>query len=305
MACTLYYGDEPYCIDVAIAKACNGVDPFFVGTFNDVTEEVYTMAETKPFLAAKQVVILRLEKLPAGAEADKFVKLIKTLPEFTEMIIVSKTVLKNSKVYKELAEHGMVKITDKLTSEKLQQTLMLWAKKCGAVLTENVAQRLIDVSGYLVDDTVTLYSMKGYIKQLSFAGDVITTEDIMALVPQNETAQVWDLSKAMLKKDKKQTLKLVKTLLEKKQDAIGMLSYMQSIFRLAYKAHLLPGNEQAKAKVLGVQPFRLYGLSVLAPDVCVRCMDVLQDAVNAIKGGAKADVITVVTLAEVLSYMGA
>lgn len=290
-------GNEPYLIDYEIEKAGSDVESYT--EFNDA---VYNAVITYPMFSKTQVIVVRSESIPTD---NQFLKMITGIPDFTHLYIVPEKIDKRTKSYKALKDMGAIREVNKVSEDYLRRLLLKLIQQNGSKIRNTDMDYLIQRSGYLVDENINLYHLNIWIKQICYASEEITREEICCFVPESTQVKIFSLSEKILKKDGEGTMKLAVRLIEEKENPVAMLSLLLRSFRLGYKCSLYPDmNDTQKAKCIGVPVYQLQSVKNISPQTMEDCMAIINDAVKLIKTGAKSTLVFYQALSDILQKMG-
>lgn len=294
------FGTEPYSVDEKIKELTAGLGDMGIARFPALTEEVFHAAEVYPMFTARQVVIVDMDKLGACEELVKA-----KIPDFTDFIVVPKSVDKRTSSYKALEKAGCIIECPKLDIPSLKKWIIDMVQEQGGSIGNDVLTDFINYIGYEFDENVSLYTVEVAVKKLCLATAQIAMTDVEALVERSVNVKMWELSNILLDQNAPKLYATAQRLLDEKESGIGMLSLLLRTFRLAYKASLYKGMKEADVgKKLGVAAFQYKKATRYAPEQISRSLDLLQSGANKIKSGLPERVVFPLTLGEVLAVLG-
>lgn len=281
----ILFGVEPYCIDKAVEALEKGITSkeLNVSYFDGLSSEIISASKTFPFLDNKRLIVVRLETLTE--EVLKYTN----VPAFTELVLLPEKVDKGTKVYKQLEKAGATQECVKLTEKQLQTFVIRYLKDNEGAITEKAYKHFVERTGYLENDSVSLYTVEVYLKQLLLLGNVITEEAIEKIVPLACNEKVFALSKALTDGNSDYAIWLCKQFLERGEQPIQLLSLLLRPFRLGYKASLYAPNEVNEAcAMIGVSAYQIKSMMCYPDEVLNKGMDIIQEGIaNIKKGGGK------------------
>lgn len=301
----LLFGTEPYLIDNKVSNAKKSVSEFGFAEFEEYSEEVEEYASQYPICDPKHIIVLYVHSLKND---NKMLKFLKTTDlDMNDIYIISNEVDKRTALYKYLEKNNMVYECNKVSDDDFRKFILLVIKNEGGQITEAAYNLFKDRCGYYLSDDITLYTIKIYLQQLMFANKEkkIYEETVLSIVPETLDHKVYALTNLLLQKNGDKLFSMLQGLIEDKENPIGMLSSLLRCFRLTYKAALFDElNEQKLGSILGAPAYQFKAALKYSPKIIEQALDLLQDSVNKIKGGAAdPEVIMHVTLGKLLSLL--
>lgn len=294
----LYYGSETAKIrqiKKGIIKSCRypEMDLLIRDSFD---EEVAEFTEVVSLLGGNRVVIVELNALTA---TEPLMRLIKRGTD-AQVYIIARTVDSRTQVYKQLKADAVE--LNKLTRDELHRCIR---HDVGTdTLSDECLDYLIDISGYKSDDTVTYDTLCIYIRQLRFLNRQISADDIAMVVQHENPWQIWNLFNFLAQNDMTAFFAEYSRISDNR---IGLISAMLRNARLGYKASLCRTARMTEAEISGKlnAPAASFAYSKGVPlDVLCNMIDTLQTAVNAIKAGSDAELITVSAIMRLFALVG-
>ncbi|MBQ8683837.1 MAG: DNA polymerase III subunit delta [Clostridia bacterium] len=300
--CPLYllYGEESYLTEqyakkIADATVEPGMDAFnlqkFDGqalTFNQLEEAV----EALPLMADRKCVLVRDMDI-AGPEADRLLELISHLPDSCVLVFWQMTVQPNRsknawKAFMAKAEEvGAVVNFEKKTPADAAKLLVAGAKRRGCIFDPRDALYLVEQAGN--DLNLLLHELD---KLCALATDgVITRQSIDAAAVKNLETKVYDLSKAILRRDTATALTMLHQLAVAREEPVSILAVLSGAYADLYRAKVattagLPVEKlSADFKVYKGKEWRLRNA---ARDVSRLSMAVLRDSLDILAGADAA-----------------
>ncbi|CZT55768.1 DNA polymerase III subunit delta [Solibaculum mannosilyticum] len=235
----LLYGDEQmlkkhYSQKLVSKAVAKGMEQFNLMQFywkDTSMDEVVDAVETLPVMAERRCVVLidlDAESLKA-ADQEKLTKLLKDPPDTCVLIVRLDAVQCNPKksakwrsLIKKIDSVGCTVQLDHRDMASLSKLLCSSALKRGCTLTPHVARYLVELCGN------DLQALSGELdKVCSMIGEgEITRKDIdMVAVPTLESS-VFDLSRAITKRDISKAFSILDTLLNQKEEPVAILSVL-------------------------------------------------------------------------------
>ena len=257
-----------------IEKVIANLDSMNVSRFDEISEMVFHTAKQCPFLAEKRVVILALDIL---LEDERLMNYIKRPAPLTDFYIVVRKIDKRTKLYKMLIKENILVEQTKIKEERLYKWIGDYMTLHNKIISSENIRYLVDRTEYLYKEEVDLYRIENILKMLSFVPEKeIRKKVIDEIVPETESLRSYMLSNLLLEQKNKELFLLAEKLLEQGEEPIALLSFMERVFRLAYKATLFPENLEQ----IGVPP-RHYKIAMrYEAKVIGKAMDYLQEGVH-------------------------
>ena len=244
--CPLYvlYGEEPYLVEQytrLIVKQTVGeeADAFDLQQFDgqSVTlPQLEEAVEALPMLTEKKCVLVRDMDASAG-DAEGLLGLIRNLPDSCVLVFRQMTVQPGTKkawktFLDEAASVGIVARLDRKSEADAAKLLMAGAKRRGCTLDQRDAVYLV---GQVGNDLNLLLRELDKLCALAGEGE-ITREMIDRAATKNLEAKVFDLSKAILRRDTPQALQLLHRFAVQREDPVPILGVLSSAYADLYRA---------------------------------------------------------------------
>jgi len=285
----LVYGNEPYLIDKFRKEIISTVatPEFNLMDTDEFTEEVQQFIDQYPIFEERKILIFRVNVLKECADLLEYV----SNKSKANIYIFCKNVDKRSKLFK-IFKSEEIKIYDKLSRERLEQSVMQYIKKAQCEITTEAYKRYLELTNYYSDDA-NLYDVHHSLERLC-ATKKITREVVEQIVTNNETENIYVLIQLILEKKYVEMFHQADLIVKNQsQNIIGILSLLLRSYRIAYKMKVGGCSLQE----LGITSRTL--VPPLSGNMCHKAMNVIDEAVNGIKRGRyKPDMILKVTLAK-------
>jgi len=280
----LIYGPEPYRRDIEVKKITKGAMVIKVESFTVECEDILESIS----LFGKSVVVLRLASLGADDVLLKYLQ--KQFPMQNDLILaVDGKVNEKTKIFSFISQKGIAFMCDKLNHDKLTSYCLSAVKYLGCQITKAAMEALIDRSGYLLDDQITLYKMNIYLKQLAYHTKAINVEDVEVLVPKYAGENARQILSLLIARRNEELMKLVVQLLDARQQPIMMYGLMLRDLRIVYKAALFSDmDEKELGKMLGLSFYQMKRVSdvrKISEKNITDLIYLLQKGTNEIKDG--------------------
>ena len=241
-------------------------------------ENVYELCTTYPIFEDTRVVFLDLDKLSL-LDNEYFRAFKKSPTEFTQLLILCRTIDKNSKFAKELKKEGLLVEIQKLKEEyELKNFILNFLKEHDGFMEPAALKEFIRRENYFEHDAVNLISVTNDLTAMLSLDKNITLNMVTDMVKDMTKENVFSLAKLLERGD---VIGLRKELaLISPDKAILTLSLLLREYRIAYKASFAPLSDiGVKYSTLRKLPKKhlLYGMDV--------CTTMIED----IKTGRVAD----------------
>ena len=302
--CPLYvlYGAESYLTEqyarkIADATVEPGMDAFNLQKFDGQTvtlSQLEEAVEALPLMAERKCVLVR-DMDATGAEADRLLELISRLPDSCVLVFWQMTVQpdKRKKAWQNFLDQaeavGVVVNFEKKTPTDAAKMLVSGAKRRGCQLDPRDALYLVEQAGN--DLNLLLHELD---KLCALATDgAITRQSIDAAATKNLETRVFDLSKAILRRDAATAYALLHQLAVAREEPVAILGVLSSAYADLYRAKVAATAGQpadslaADFKVYKGKEFRLRNAARDASRMSVAmlrdCLDILAKADTALK----------------------
>lgn len=215
-------------------------------------DEIADAVEALPIMAEKKCVLvtdLDIEGMNA-TDQKKLGELISDIPDTTVLIISQVTLdinLKKSAKWKKfisgLEKSGTVISIDKMGSVAIERQLMSWAKKCGTILSQINAGKIVKLCG---SDLLTLKNETE--KLCAYVGqNEVTEQDIDLLITKNLETTVFVLSNALMSGDYNKAYKQLDLLFYQREEPVAILAVLASSYIDLYRARVaIESGENSK-----------------------------------------------------------
>lgn len=235
----LLYGDEQmlkkhYSQKLVSKAVAKGMEQFNLMQFywkDTSMDEVVDAVETLPVMAERRCVVLidlDAESLKA-ADQEKLTKLLKDPPDTCVLIVRLDAVQCNPKksakwrsLIKKIDSVGCTVQLDHRDMASLSKLLCSSALKRGCTLTPHVARYLVELCG---NDLQVLSGELDKVCSMIGEGEITRKDIDMVAVPTLESS-VFDLSRAITKRDISKAFSILDTLLNQKEEPVAILSVL-------------------------------------------------------------------------------
>ena len=196
-------------------------------------QEVYDAAQTLPFLAEKRLILVensgKFQTGPGSAEPTGFLeKMLEELPDSTCLAFFEESAAKNRKLFKTIASRGVVFECKPDTGEDMIQWVARGFAREGKKFRRSTMELLIRRVGTDYD-RLRMESEK----VIAYTGDreIIEDADILAVSSETVESRVFEMTKAMCRKNVHQVLDLYYDLLKNKEAPMRILGALRSELR--------------------------------------------------------------------------
>lgn len=253
----VYYfsGKENYLKKQEIRKVTDQIEApeLNVMEFHEPCEELYSFICTMPFIGDKKVGILHY-----FPEQDEFLSAVKSLPDFTDLYIISKDIPDHrKKVVKELSGLVITKEFKKISEDLLFKCISSRLQRYGysADTVEGLKEVFMDAfRGYTHFADMDLEVVQKHVLMIAYSG-ALTPETIQTFAPESSNYRAFILSTMLLSNDSG-CLSFAQGLLEQGEQPIGILSLVAYQIRICYKAILF--SDENYSSLIGIRKYQLY-----------------------------------------------
>ncbi len=244
--CTLYvlYGAETYLVEqyarlIARKTVEEGLDAFNLQKFDGQTmtfEQLEEAVEALPLMTDRKCVLVR-DMDAAGPYADRLLALTAQVPEGCVLVFWQMTVQPDKKkawqtFLRQAEGAGCVIQFEKKTVAEAARMLVSGAKRRGCQLNEADARYLVEQAG---NDLNLLLCELDKLCALAIEG-IITRQHIDSAATKNLEARVFDLSKAILRRDAAQAYELLHQLSVQREEPLAVLGVLSTAYADLYRA---------------------------------------------------------------------
>ena len=257
----LLYGDEAYLkrqYKLRLLKALNPDDDmmnvsYFEGKGIDI-KKLIDLAETIPFLAERRIIVIEDSGFFKG-QCNDLPEYLEELPEYLHIVFVESEVDKRSRMYKALNKNGRVTEFTRQDDQRLIKWIVGMLNKEGKRITQKDMELLLAKAG---NDMGNIEKEVEKLICYTLGRDVVTAEDVEAICTTQISNKIFDMIRAMGKRQQQKALELYYDLLALKEAPMRILFLMAREFNLTLQAKELEisGFSQSEmAKKMGVQSF--------------------------------------------------
>lgn len=277
----IFFGEEKYLFEDFLHHLKKKLNPSFrdfnfVSISQDKTDYIQALShlESVPMMDVKKIICFSnfitretSKSLWSKKEMDAFIQRVENADQSTYLVMYVGNEDRKNASYKKLSSLCTVFELKKLNEKELAAYVRYYCKKLNVEPEEEFISLYLKISAYHDKNAErNLYDINSDLEKLcaflSKKGS-ITSEEMVSLVGDTETADIFALADAVLSKDMKRSLELYE-LLKKKDNspklALSLLSLLTSaLSTYLYALNLIPkGYSQSTiAKELDVHPFRL------------------------------------------------
>ncbi len=233
----VYYfsGDDSFGIDSAFKLLEEKVSPLLTSDFDKeifysegkTLPDILNSASAFPFGSSKKLIVVKeSEKI---RDKKNLINYISTPPEFTVLVFLHYGKISNpdTEVYKSLLDAGFLFEAKELRGKYLVEWLINFSESKGKILTEDNAQLLIDIAGENRNLLETQLE-----KIITFLGEEkeINHKVINEVTSALRELSIFDLQNALIKKDKKNSLKIALKLIDTGTESTHIIYMLTRFF---------------------------------------------------------------------------
>lgn len=221
---------------------------------NSNPKEIIDLAETLPFFAERRVILIEDSGFFKNSCEDLAEYLSEVAPA-TYFIFVEEEVDKRSKMYKAVKKQGSIVEFVAQSEELLTRWILGRLKKEGKNITGSVMQQFLSKTG------TDMGNIDRELEKLicyTLGRDVITAEDVEAVVTEQNTNKIFDMVNAIAEHNQKKALDLYYDLLTLKEPPMRIMFLITRQFQILLNIRDMSArglDNQTMAKVAGVPPF--------------------------------------------------
>jgi DNA polymerase III subunit delta len=261
----LLYGDEPYLVERAVKKLMDRtVDPSFrdfnLNVFygNEVKgDEVFTAAQTLPMFAERRVVLIKKGGDLSAAAMEILLSYLQDPSPTTCLILQAEKVDGRKKFYAEFKKRGEAVEFKRPYENQLGPYVRDEVRAAGKKIDSAAAELL----GYLVGNN--LQELVSQIEKLCvYCGkkELVTVEDVKAIVSDTKVESVFEFTDALGSKDQAKALRMLTTLLQDGEAPLRVLGGVARHYRQLWQVRELLDRKVSSgdmAKAAGINPYFL------------------------------------------------
>jgi DNA polymerase-3 subunit delta len=230
---TLLHGPEPFLLADAAARAARGLFPdggdlVFSREILEAREAgaegIVRSALTLPFLSARRLVVARGVDALGAKQGEPLAVYLKAPNPSTALLLVAEDELPATHWLLKVVPPAAVVTTPRLAGRALVGWLQTRARADGFEVGEEAAALLVELSG---DD---LTSLLGEVEKAALAGGPdnrrVTVECIRAVVGEHRLRHIFELTRALERRDRGAALSVLESLLNAGEDPLGVLGML-------------------------------------------------------------------------------
>lgn len=260
--CPLYvlYGAESYLTEqytqlIIRHTVEEGFDAFNLQRFDGQTvtvEQLEDAVEALPVMSERKCVTVR-DMDPTGAESDRLLTLLSSLPDTCVLVFWQMTVQPDRKkgwqaFLKQAEAVGTVMHFEKKTPADAARLLVSGARRRGCTLSTEDARYLAEQAG---SDLHLLLCELDKLSALAGEGGTITRSLIDQAATKNLEARVFDLSKAILRRDAAAAYDLLHQLAVQREEPLAVMGVLSTAYADLYRAKVALGAGQSPESLAG------------------------------------------------------
>ncbi|WP_419790387.1 DNA polymerase III subunit delta [Staphylococcus chromogenes] len=231
--------------------------------FNQIIEEAMTL----PFFSDKKVVLVQNAYIFTGEKVakeqqpnmDSMIEFIEKYDNQTLIIFqVNHSKLdERKKIVKALKKHAKLKKIEQMTEQETKKWIHSYLNENFKDIKQDALDTFLSLTG--IHHQIIVQELE---KLLLYVGErpQINLEDVKTIVNRSLEQNVFLLTEYIQKGNKSEAVRLMKDLIQLKEEPIKLLALITSNYRLYYQSLILNQkgySEQQIAKTVGVHPYRV------------------------------------------------
>lgn len=243
----LFFGEEVFIKDTYTKYMQNLVPDDGFADFNRIfldgktaIEKIDDAIDAFPVMSEKKIIVVKdsgifKARTDGGEEAREFwQERLKNLPDFVIVIFDEQEVDKRSALYKTVQKSGLAVEFNYLESYELVAWIVREAQKSGKKISKSAAEYLLSLCD------AGLSNVKNELdKLINYCGDEIYQSDVEKVVSRPLSVVIFDITDAILKKNRDEAVKILLKLQENKVSAFNILYLLSSNFDKLLRCKLL------------------------------------------------------------------
>lgn len=206
--------------------------------------------DSVPFLSERSLVEVRGVDLNKISETNEIIEILSDIPEYCTVVFMCGVGFepdRRLKLYKSFAKYGEELCVTAQTGNQLIKWIIKRFAAAGKGIELNAAQRLISVSGGLMNRLIPeIEKIASYAK-----GDSVTEADVNAVAHHIPEAVVFDMTEALARGENNTAMRLLRELLaDKNTEPTQMLAIVGNQMRQLYAARVAIDHGLDKSYVI-------------------------------------------------------
>jgi DNA polymerase-3 subunit delta len=239
---TLLHGPEPFLLADAVARVARGLFPDggelafsreILEAREAGAEGIVRSALTLPFLSGRRLVVAKGVDALGARQGEPLAAYLKAPNPSTALLLLAEEELPAMHWLLKVVPSAAVVTTPRLVGRTLVGWLQTRARADGFEVGEEAAALLVDISG---DD---LTSLLGEVEKAALAGGPdnrrVTVECIRAVVGEHRLRHIFELTRALERRDRDAALSVLESLLNAGEDPLGVLGMLVRETRTAWQ----------------------------------------------------------------------
>lgn len=217
-------------------------------------KEIIDLAETLPFFADRRVILIENSGFFKNA-CEELAEYLPQVAPATHFIFVEDEVDKRSKMYKAAKASGRIVEFLPQTEELLTRWILGRLKREGKNITGSVMQLFLTKTG---TDMGNIDRELEKLLCYTLDRDVITAEDVEAVVTEQTTNKIFEMVNAVAEHNKRRALDLYYDLLTLKEPPMRIMFLISRQFQILFHIRDMAAkglDQQTMAKKAGIPPF--------------------------------------------------
>lgn len=217
-------------------------------------KEIIDLAETLPFFADRRVILIENSGFFKNA-CEELAEYLPQVAPATHFIFVEEEVDKRSKMYKAAKASGRIVEFLPQNEELLTRWILGRLKREGKNITGSVMQLFLTKTG---TDMGNIDRELEKLLCYTLDRDVITTEDVEAVVTEQTTNKIFEMVNAVAEHNQRRALDLYYDLLTLKEPPMRIMFLISRQFQILFHVRDMAAkglDQQTMAKKAGIPPF--------------------------------------------------
>ncbi len=210
-------------------------------------------AQTLPFFSDKRLIII--ENSGFFKSANELSELLSGLPDSTVVIFVESEIDKRSKLFKRVRDEGTISEMNGMDEQNLKLFAASLLEQEGRKITVGTINHLLDKTG---SDMLNICNEVEKIISYTVGRDVVTAEDVDAVVTTQITGKIFLMIDAIGSKQPNKALELYYDLLSVREKPMSILYLIIRHFNILLQSKDLQGlgyNSSSISEQVGIPPF--------------------------------------------------
>ena len=291
----LLYGEERYLVQSYKSQLKTAIVGDDTMNFNQYTgkalpvQEVEETAMTLPFFAEKRMLLLEDTGLFKSSADDRWIDLVKNIPQECHILFVEQEVDKRSRMYKAVKDGGYcAEMTHPSIQQRTQWVLKGFGRN-GLRLTQAALDAFLEKTG---EDMENIRNEMDKLSAFCMGKEGITKDDVDYVCTEQTENRIFDMTQAVAEGKTQYALELYYDLLALKESGMRILFLIARQMNQLLCVKEMEKNRQTKdqiAAALKVRPFVVNKLTAQARQFTIKqltnCVERCVELEEAVKKG--------------------